>query len=696
MLNKKAIGAFVAAVTLLSGFAFASLPPVAFASTSSGNTSDGSGHADSDNIVFKNQYFKNLVISSLKDGTNPIIKDGAVNEITYAQARSVKSLKLSLYNYDNTDISDIENFSNLETLEFDGGKFSNESLSSIGKLTKLTKLTISHASIVDISSLESLKNLTNLQELTIGEYSKSTLVSDLSPLSSLTKLTKLHIATKSVTSLESIKGLTKLQTLYLQDGRGYCGISDISQLANLTDLKDLNIGVTKSVTSLEPLKGLTNLKNVEVWGSKFSDLSPLSEKNLDELHISEYTGSDVSVIAKFTNLNELELGRAENIKDISFVSKFTQLKRLILPESYVSSLEPLKNLTNLTYLNISGDFSDLTPLKGLTNLTELHVRGDFSDITPLKGLTKLTHLTLSSDNLSDLSPIENLSVLNFIYLTACSLKNIAPLSNLKTLSWVNLDCCNSIENYAPLKDLSNLTHLSVNSSAQNDANIAELKKKSGLDIKFENCPGFCKPKQHHINGGGSGDVPTPRSDSVNVSNVGQSAPKVPAAPKSVNDLKNEVKNKIVVGNNNVANAGVTNRVVVHVDNENFNNELKQKGYVRAYAFMYSTPKLLRGADGSDYVTVKAGANGVISFDAKFPDGYSGKHTVVLVDQEGNQLAWTNITVKNNVKKDATTKKDRKHSLPITGVNVVLTLFVMLMFATTGGLLTAGGLLRKVR
>lgn len=170
--------------------------------------------------------------------------------------------------------------------------------------------------------------------------------------------------------------------------------------------------------------------------------------------------------------------------------------------------------------------------------------------------------------------------------------------------------------------------------------------------------------------------------------------KVPAAPKSVNDLKNEVKNKIVVGNNNIANAGVTNRVVVHVDNENFNNELKQKGYVRAYAFMYSTPKLLRGADGSDYVTVKAGANGVISFDAKFPDGYSGKHTVVLVDQEGNQLAWTNITVKNNVNENTsnknTAKKNRKHSLPITGVNVVLTLFVMLMFAT------AGGLLRKVR
>lgn len=689
MLNKKAIGAFVAAVTLLSGFAFASLPPVAFASSSSGNTNESGTHSDSDNIVFKNQDFKQAVLNSLK--SSGIIKNSIATEVTYGQAKQVKSLDLTTYNSDtSTDFSGIENFINLESLKFDGGAFSDDSLKSIGKLTKLTKLNISGSTISGITSLDSLKSLTNLQELTIDIYlGTTTSVSDFSPLKNLTKLTKLRIATKSVTSLDPIKSLTKLQELYLQDGNGRCKISDISKLTNFKDLEDLNIGVTKSVTSLEPLKDLTKLKNVEVWGSKFSDLSPLSEKNLDELHISEYTGSDSSVISSFTNLSFLELGRAENIKDFSFVSKFTKLKRLFLSESYVSSLEPLKNLTNLTELDISGDFSDLTPLHALTNLTRLGARGDFSDLTPLKDLTKLRTLTLSSDNLSDLSPIKNLSVLNFIYLTACSLKNIAPLSNLKILSWVSIGCCNSIENYAPLKDLSNLTHLSVNSSAQNDANIAELKK-SGLDIKFENCPGFCKPKQHHINGGGSGDVPTSRSDSVNVSNVEQSAPKVPAAPKSVNDLKNEVKNKIVVGDNNVANAGVTNRVVVHVDNESFNNELKQKGSVRAYAFIYSTPKLLRGADGSDYVTVKAGANGVISFDAKFPDGYSGKHTVVLVDQEGNQLAWTNITVKNNVKKDATTKKDRKHSLPITGVNVVLTLFVMLMFAT------AGGLLRKIR
>ncbi len=536
MLKKKAIGAFVAAATLLSGFAFASLAPVAFASTSGGGNTENSVHSDNDNIVFKNQDFKYAVLNSLK--SSGIIKNSIATEVTYGQAKQVKSLDLTTYNSDtSTDFSGIENFINLESLKFDGGAFSDDSLKSIGKLTKLTKLNISGSTISGITSLDSLKSLTNLQELTIDIYlSTPTSVSDLSPLKDLTKLTKLHIATKSVTSLDPIKSLTKLKELYLQAGRGKGAISDISQLANFKDLEDLSIGVTESVTSLEPLKNLTKLKSVEVWGCQFSDFSPLSGRNLEKFGISEYTGSDISVISKFTNLNELVLVGAENIKDVSFVSKFTQLKRLILPMSHVSDLSPLKGLTNLTGLDISGDFSDLTPLNDLTNLIDLGVRGDFSDLSPLKDLTKLRALTLGSDNLSDLSPIKNLSVLDFIYIDACSLKDISPLSSLNNLSWVSLDCCNSIENYAPLKDLPKLGHLSVNSSTKNDANIAELKKKSSLVINFEDCPGLCKPKQHHINGGGSSDVPTPRSDSVNVSNVEQSAPKVPADPSALDSL----------------------------------------------------------------------------------------------------------------------------------------------------------------
>lgn len=161
---------------------------------------------------------------------------------------------------------------------------------------------------------------------------------------------------------------------------------------------------------------------------------------------------------------------------------------------------------------------------------------------------------------------------------------------------------------------------------------------------------------------------------------------VPAAPKSVNDLKPELKGMLTVGSNNVAVAGSANKVFVKVSNKAFLDRLHSEGSVKAYAFMYSTPKLLRSVDGSDYVTVKLGADGVPYFDAQFLSGYSGKHTVVLVDEQGNQLAWTDITVANN----ATSQGDGKSVLPVTGAAGVLVAFAALMFAASGAVL------RKVR
>lgn len=161
---------------------------------------------------------------------------------------------------------------------------------------------------------------------------------------------------------------------------------------------------------------------------------------------------------------------------------------------------------------------------------------------------------------------------------------------------------------------------------------------------------------------------------------------VPSAPASVDQLKPELKGTLKVGSNNIAVAGSANKVSVNVNNKAFLNRLHREGSVRAYAFMYSTPKLLRSVDGSDFVTVKLGVDGVPYFDAQFPAGYSGKHTVVLVDEDGNQLAWTDITVANSTSGQG----DGRDVLPVTGVAGVLVAFAALMFAASGAVL------RKVR
>ena len=157
---------------------------------------------------------------------------------------------------------------------------------------------------------------------------------------------------------------------------------------------------------------------------------------------------------------------------------------------------------------------------------------------------------------------------------------------------------------------------------------------------------------------------------------------VPSAPASVDQLKPELKGMLTVGSNNIAVAGSANKVSVNVNNKAFLNRLRSEGSAKAYAFIYSTPKLLRSVDGSDFVTVKIGPDGVPYFDAQFPAGYSGKHTVVLVDEQGSQLAWTDITVENNTAGQG----DGKGVLPATGVGGAFVAFAALMFAASGAAL----------
>ncbi|MDK7188407.1 hypothetical protein QP427_00075 [Bifidobacterium sp. UMB1230] len=154
---------------------------------------------------------------------------------------------------------------------------------------------------------------------------------------------------------------------------------------------------------------------------------------------------------------------------------------------------------------------------------------------------------------------------------------------------------------------------------------------------------------------------------------------VPAAPASVADLLPGLKGMITVGANNVVVAGVVNKVTLNISNQAFLDRLNRDGSAKAYAFIYSSPRLLKGADGANYVTVRM-VNGKPQFDAMFPAGYSGKHTVVLVDEQGNQLGWTDITVKSSV----------ANGLPNSGVGVALTALAASVLAG------AGAAFRKIR
>jgi len=121
-------------------------------------------------------------------------------------------------------------------------------------------------------------------------------------------------------------------------------------------------------------------------------------------------------------------------------------------------IEPLANLTNLTWLNLSfNNLINLEPLANLTNLTTLILHGNnITNLEPLAKLTNLTTLSFSNislgnnNNLTNLEPLANLTNLTSLTLGWNNITNLEPLAKLTNLTSLGLQN-NNITNRTPYK-----------------------------------------------------------------------------------------------------------------------------------------------------------------------------------------------------------------------------------------------------
>lgn len=84
-----------------------------------------------------------------------------------------------------------------------------------------------------------------------------------------------------------------------------------------------------------------------------------------------------------------------------------------------------------------------------------------------------------------------------------------------------------------------------------------------------------------------------------------------------------------------------------------------------------------------YVTVHINEYGRIVFDVVIPEEYKGNHTIVLIDENGKQVAWTNTLVKKDphLHKQSTIANN---ALPRTGIQIIPIVFsvALMLFAST--------------
>ncbi|MBD2043453.1 leucine-rich repeat domain-containing protein [Microcoleus sp. FACHB-672] len=162
-------------------------------------------------------------------------------------------------------------------------------------------------------------------------------------------------------------------------------------------------GYSYQLTDLRPLASFTQRTSLDLNGWK-------SENN----SYSYGKLSDINILANFTNLTELNLGK-NSITGLSPLAALTKLRVLDLSDNPITDLSPLSALKKLTDLKLDGcqltEEMDFSPLLALTQLQSLDLSRNLIGDRSLETITRLTtlkNLNVSYNRITDIRRLETL------------------------------------------------------------------------------------------------------------------------------------------------------------------------------------------------------------------------------------------------------------------------------------------------
>ncbi|HMA70004.1 MAG TPA: AAA-like domain-containing protein [Xanthobacteraceae bacterium] len=238
-------------------------------------------------------------------------------------------------------------------------------------------------------------------------------------------------------------------------------VPDQERLATFDRLAQLGITTTGArddagTRALLPLKttqallreAIPLLKSIgSVTEIGLADTSDRRSSGAPDRQINRYTIviDDLSPFAELVGLRSLDLSGPGAIS-------------IELPN--ITSLEPLKGLTNLTdlWLNGATGITSLEPLKGITSLTSRTVdnAAGITSLEPLKGMRRLTWLSLDDAGITSLEPLKGLISLYTLYLSRVTgITSVEPLKGLPSLIQLDLTGTAGITSLEPLKGKKN-------------------------------------------------------------------------------------------------------------------------------------------------------------------------------------------------------------------------------------------------
>lgn len=151
------------------------------------------------------------------------------------------------------------------------------------------------------------------------------------------------------------------------------------------------------------------------------------------------------------NLESLEIGFANSIKDLAPLKDLSKLKNLSITSCNVSDISSLRHLVTLNTLRLDRNkISDISSLAYLTNLDRLYMSyNNVSNLSPLRNLVELDWLFMEYNQITDISPLTNLKSINRLYLKNNRIESIQAVKDYTYLRYIDIED-NRVKSIAPL------------------------------------------------------------------------------------------------------------------------------------------------------------------------------------------------------------------------------------------------------
>lgn len=228
---------------------------------------------------------------------------------------------------------------------------------------------------VEYDYLEDISALTNFPDLLGLALIDCDKVTDFSPLMTLTNMEELRIEADTLKSIDFVRNMPALTDLQIESEQ----LSNVNALEACPDLTYLALYLDDAydVKDYSVIGQLTNLVDLTLemdWGR--NGVLP-SFENLTQLqYLSLKNAGSLSALETVGNITYLSLENCSGW-ELESIASMQELRTLVINDfsSYVSSLEPLTRLPNLTALSLeeTSIFGNIEDIFGIPTLQALYL-----------------------------------------------------------------------------------------------------------------------------------------------------------------------------------------------------------------------------------------------------------------------------------------------------------------------------------